>query len=88
MIQPFLRTELDIITSSVERYKSQKSYAENPTLDEDEWNHLQDIMDEADELPERLDYQTYVDTKFAKKSWTEKTRGLFRRPKIRSSLAR
>jgi len=60
-------TELDIITSSVERYKSQKSYAENPILDEEEWNNLQDIMDEAGELPERLSHYDYVNTEIAEK---------------------
>lgn len=68
VIQPFFEdTELDIITSSVERYKAQKSFAENPILDEEEWNNLQDIMDEAGELPERLSYEQFVNTEFAEK---------------------
>ncbi|MCU9614284.1 ABC transporter substrate-binding protein [Caldibacillus lycopersici] len=65
-IQPFFEdTELDIITSSVERYKSQNSFAENPILDNDEWDNLQNIMDEAGELPERLNYEDFVNTEFA-----------------------
>ncbi|HLT54680.1 MAG TPA: ABC transporter substrate-binding protein, partial [Bacillota bacterium] len=44
-----------------------KSFAENPILDEEEWNNLQDIMDEAGELPERLSYEQFVNTEFAEK---------------------
>lgn len=67
-IAPFFEdTELDILTSSVERYKEQKSYAESPYFDEDAWNNLQDIMDEAGELPKRLNYDTFVNTEFAEK---------------------
>lgn len=67
-IAPFFEdTDLEIITSSVERYKAQKSFAEDPILDEEEWNNLQDIMEEAGELPERIDYETYVNTEFAEK---------------------
>ncbi len=67
-IQPFFEdTELDILTSSIERYKNQRSFAENPLLDEEEWENLQDIMDEAGELPERLEHSKFVNTEIAKK---------------------
>ncbi|MCB5934881.1 ABC transporter substrate-binding protein [Caldibacillus thermoamylovorans] len=72
VIQPFFEdTELDILTSSIERYKEQKSFAENPLLDKEEWNHLQDIMEEAGELPERLDHSNYVNTEIAEKITNE-----------------
>jgi len=61
----FEDTDMEIITSSIERYKSQKSFAEDPILNEEEWNNLQNIMEEAGELPERIDYDTYVNTEFA-----------------------
>ena len=68
VIKPFFEdTDLEILASSVERYKNQKSYAENPILDEEEWNNLQDIMDEAGELPARLSYDQFVNTTIAKK---------------------
>lgn len=63
----FKDTDLDILESSIERYKSQESYATNPILDEEEWENLQNIMEEAGELPERIDYKTLVNTEFAKK---------------------
>ena len=68
VIEPYFEgTEFDIITSSVNRYKEQESYALDPLLDEKEWNNLQDIMDESGELPKRLDYETFVNTEIAKK---------------------
>ncbi|ABO68099.1 ABC transporter substrate-binding protein [Geobacillus thermodenitrificans] len=68
VIQPYFEdTELDIIETVVDRYKSQGSYATDPILDEEEWNNLQNIMDEAGELPKRIDLDTLVDSSFAKK---------------------
>ncbi|WP_338472009.1 ABC transporter substrate-binding protein [Niallia sp. XMNu-256] len=63
----FTDTDLDIIESSIERYKNQESFATNPILDEDEWENLQNIMNEAGELPKRVDYDELVNTEFAKK---------------------
>ena len=63
----FADTDLDIIESSIDRYRSQKSFAENPILDEEEWENLQNIMDEAGELPKRIDYENLVNTEFAEK---------------------
>lgn len=63
----FEDTELDIIEMVVERYKGQGSFATDPILDEEEWTNLQNIMDEAGELPERIDHKTLVNTEFAEK---------------------
>jgi NMT1/THI5 like. len=68
VIEPFFEeTERELIATVVERYRKQKSYAENPILDEEEWNRLQDIMEEAGELPERVEYGTIVNTGIAEK---------------------
>lgn len=68
VIQPFFEnTEMELIATVVERYKSQESYAKDPILDEEEWNNLQDVMEEAGELPQRMDYNKLVDTSFAEK---------------------
>ncbi|MFP3919785.1 ABC transporter substrate-binding protein [Lysinibacillus telephonicus] len=67
-IQPFFEdTDVELIATVVERYKSQESFAKDPILDEAEWNNLQDIMEEAGELPKRMDYNELVDTSFAEK---------------------
>lgn len=63
----FQDTDLSIIETVVDRYKSQGSFATDPILDEEEWNNLQDIMDEAGDLPKRVDYGTLVNTDIAKK---------------------
>lgn len=68
VIQPFFEdTDVALIATVVERYRAQGSYATDPILDEEEWNHLQDVMEEAGELPSRMDYQELVDTSFAEK---------------------
>lgn len=71
-IEPhFQDTDLSIIETVVERYKSQGSFATDPILDEEEWNNLQNIMDEAGDLPKRVDYGTLVNTDIAKKVMAE-----------------
>ncbi|GAA0332477.1 ABC transporter substrate-binding protein [Bacillus carboniphilus] len=66
IIQPYFEdTELELIEMSVERYKSQGSFATDPILDIDEWNNLQDIMDEAGELPQYVEHETLVNTDIA-----------------------
>jgi NitT/TauT family transport system substrate-binding protein len=63
----FTDTDLEIIESSVDRYKKQGSFALNPILDEEEWNNLQNIMDEAGELPKRIEHTELVNTEIAEK---------------------
>ncbi|GGB36932.1 ABC transporter substrate-binding protein [Virgibacillus dakarensis] len=67
VIQPYFEdTDLEMITSSIERYKSQGSFATDPILDEEEWNNLKEIMQEAGELPADVPYEDLVNTDFAK----------------------
>jgi NitT/TauT family transport system substrate-binding protein len=61
----FPDTDVELITTVVERYKSQGSFATDPILDEEEWNNLQDIMDEAGELPTQIEHKTLVNTNIA-----------------------
>lgn len=61
----FEDTDIELIETVVERYKDQGSYATDPILDEEEWNNLQNIMDEAGELPLRIDHNTLVNTSYA-----------------------
>ncbi|MCT2535838.1 ABC transporter substrate-binding protein [Aquibacillus koreensis] len=66
IVQPYFEdTDLDLLESSVERYKSQNSYADNPILDEEEWNNLKDIMDGSGELPEDIPYEDLVNSQIA-----------------------
>jgi NitT/TauT family transport system substrate-binding protein len=61
----FPDTDVELIATVVERYKSQGSFATDPILDEEEWNNLQDIMNKAGELPSQIDHSTLVNTKIA-----------------------
>ncbi|CQR48196.1 NMT1/THI5 like protein [Paraliobacillus sp. PM-2] len=72
IVQPYFEeTDLHLLTSSVERYKSQGSYAENPLLDEEEWNNLKAIMDEAGELPADVKHNAIVNTEIAEEVMNE-----------------
>ncbi|MGM0830070.1 MAG: ABC transporter substrate-binding protein [Bacillota bacterium] len=69
VIEPYFEdTELSLIETVVDRYKSQGSFATDPILDEEEWNNLQNIMDEAGELPQTVDHETLVNTSIAEKA--------------------
>ncbi|CAH0346793.1 ABC transporter substrate-binding protein [Bacillus sp. CECT 9360] len=68
IIHPFFEdTDLETIEMVIDRYKSQGSFAEDPILDKQEWDNLQNIMDEAGELPKRIEYNELVNTDFAEK---------------------
>ncbi|WP_134683101.1 ABC transporter substrate-binding protein [Brevibacillus migulae] len=69
VIAPYFKEiQPDILASSVKRYLEQGSFASDPILDEEEWNNLQNIMEEAGELKQRADYQKLVNTAFAQKA--------------------
>lgn len=63
----FPDTELDVLSTAIKRYKQQGSYATDPLLNEEEWNKLQEIMKESDELPKFIPYKQLVDSSIAKK---------------------
>lgn len=68
-IAPYFKdTPTDIVERVVQRYKEQGSFAEDPIVDEAEWNNLQDIMQSAGELKQRINHKTLVDNIFAEKA--------------------
>ncbi|MBD8068574.1 ABC transporter substrate-binding protein [Bacillus sp. PS06] len=67
----FPDTSVDLLTTVVDRYKSQGSFATDPILGEEEWTNLQNIMDEAGELPERINHEVLVNTSIAEKVVSE-----------------
>jgi NitT/TauT family transport system substrate-binding protein len=67
-IQPYFPdTDLSIMESAVNRYKTQGSYATNPIVDPKAWDNLQNIMNDAGSLPKHVDYNSLVNTTIAKK---------------------
>lgn len=69
IIQPqFKETPLENITVIIERYKSQDTWKENLIFEESSFDLLQNILEEAGELPERVPYEKLVNTSFAQKA--------------------
>lgn len=69
LILPYFEdTDVELIEMVVDRYKGQDSYATDTILDEDEWNNLKAIMNEAGELPSDVEHATLVNTDFAQKA--------------------
>lgn len=62
----FEETDLETITTIVSRYHEQDTWKENLIFEEDAFTLLQNILDEAGELSERVPYETLVNTQFAK----------------------
>lgn len=72
VIAPYFEdTDLDILASSIERYKNQDSFAKDPYLDEEEWENLKAIMDEAGELPIDAPHEDLVNTNIAEEVMNE-----------------
>ncbi|SDI80440.1 ABC transporter substrate-binding protein [Natribacillus halophilus] len=67
----FDETSEELIATVVDRYHSQGSFAEDPYINEDGWYHLQDVMEESGELPERIDYEELVDTEITDQALEE-----------------
>ncbi len=69
VIQPqFEGTELDTITTIVERYASQDTWKSDLIFEEKSFTLLQNILEEAEELENRVPYADLVDTTFATKA--------------------
>ena len=64
----FEETDLDTITTIVERYASQDTWKEDLIFEEDSFTLLQNILEESGELEERVPYADLVDTTFAQKA--------------------
>ena len=69
VIKPqFEETELETITTIVERYAAQDTWKSDLIFEEDSFTLLQNILEEADELERRVPYEDLVDTSFATKA--------------------
>lgn len=65
-IQPqFEETDLETITTIVSRYHAQDTWKSNLIFDKDAFTLLQNILEEAGELPTRVPYEDLVTTSFA-----------------------
>ena len=72
VVQPYFEdSDLETLAVVIERYKNQGSFAEKMTLTKEGWENLQNIMEEAGELPERVDYNKLVNTEIVEKVMKE-----------------
>ncbi|WP_455055686.1 ABC transporter substrate-binding protein [Merdimonas faecis] len=66
VIEPqFTETDLETITTIVTRYYDQDTWKENLIFEEESFELLQDILEEAGELTERAPYEDLVTTEYA-----------------------
>ncbi len=69
VIQPqFKETDREKLTMIVTRYYEQDTWKDNLVFEEESLNLLQDILDEAGELSDRVPYEEIVTTEFAEKA--------------------
>lgn len=69
VIQPqFEETDLETITKIVTRYYEQDTWKDNLVFEKDSFDLLQNILEEAGELPAWTPYEDLVNTEFAEKA--------------------
>ncbi len=64
----FGETDIQTITTIVTRYYEQDTWKENLIFEEESFNLLQDILDDAGELTKRAPYEELVTAEFAEKA--------------------
>lgn len=63
----FPDTSLNDLTKIVERYRNADSWYKTTYINEEDFNHIQTIVEKAGELTKRVSYNDLVDTSFSKK---------------------
>ena len=64
----FEETDLDTLTTIVERYYNQDTWKEDLIFKEDAFTLLQNILEESKVLEQRVPYEDLVNTTFAEKA--------------------
>lgn len=64
ILEYFPDTSLTDMTTIVERYKSNEAWKKDITINEEEWNHIQDIVMAAGELDKKAPYDKLIYTKY------------------------
>ncbi|MDO4941471.1 MAG: ABC transporter substrate-binding protein [Lachnospiraceae bacterium] len=64
----FKETSKKDLIKILKRYMEQDTYKETPVFDEDSYDLLQDILNEAGELKEKIPFDTLVDNSYAKEA--------------------
>ena len=69
----FPETDLETITTIVKRYYDQDTWKDNLIFEEESFDLLQDILEEAGELDERVPYEDLVNTAFARAAFEKES---------------
>ena len=64
----FKETDIDTITTIVKRYYDQDTWKENLIFEEESFDLLQEILEQAGELEKKAPYKTLVTTKYAEEA--------------------
>ena len=64
----FPSTDVQMLESSIQRYKDIDAWNKTPVMTEEAFNKLQDVMEEAGELEKRADYEKVVNNKYAEEA--------------------
>ncbi len=69
VIKPqFKETDTETIATIIERYKEQDTWKADTIFEAESFDLLQNILEEAGELPKRVPYEDLVTTEFSKKA--------------------
>ena len=70
IIKPqFPDNDMDSLTTIVSRYGEQETWKDNLIFEEESFSLFQNVLESANELKERVDYNTLVTTDFAKEAY-------------------
>ena len=64
----FAETDLDTVTAIVKRYYDQDTWKSNLIFEKESFELLEDILEDSDELSERVSYEDLVTTKYAREA--------------------
>ncbi len=64
----FKETDMDTLTTIVARYHEQDTWKENLVFEQESFELLEDILESAGELAQRVPYESLVQTEYAKEA--------------------
>lgn len=64
----FPSTDVQMLESSIQRYKDIDAWNKTPVMTEEAFNKLQDVIEEAGELEKRADYEKVINNKYAEEA--------------------
>ena len=64
----FPNTDLELLTSAIQRYKDIDAWNETPVLKEESFNRLQEVMTQAGELSQKAPYNDIINNKYSEKA--------------------